>query len=40
MPFANSNGSEVNAESSREFGQDIAWGLQAFLKELSESKTN
>lgn len=34
MPFANANGSEVNAETAREFGQDIAWGLAAYLKEL------
>lgn len=39
MPYANAQGFEVNADSAREFGRDIAWGLQAYLKELQEKKT-
>ncbi len=34
LPYANSGGCEVNADSTREFGRDLAAGLKTFLQEL------
>lgn len=39
MPYANAGNYEVNPDSAREFGHDIAWALQAFLQEVSAQKT-
>lgn len=38
LAYANAGGYEVNADSARELGRDMAWGLQAYLKELQEKK--
>lgn len=34
LPYANSGGCEVNADSAREFGRDVAAGLKTFLSDL------
>lgn len=36
LPYANSGGCEVNADSAREFGRDLAAGLKTFLSEAPE----
>lgn len=33
LPYANSARYEVNADSAREFGRDMAWALKAFLED-------
>ena len=33
IPYANANGCEVNAESAREFGRDLAVALMKFLQD-------
>lgn len=39
MPYSNASGYEVNAESAREFGRDIAWALAAFFQEEPTPQT-
>ncbi len=40
LPYANSSGFEVNAESAREFGHDIAWAVKGLLEEESAKGAN
>jgi hypothetical protein len=39
IPYANAAGSEVNAESARALGKDLAEALAAYLKPLLPART-
>lgn len=39
IPYAEAAGNEVNVESGREFGRDMAWAIQALLEEQSATGT-